>query len=153
VFGVVPWTVPFAWTPLLLASMTLARRCTAQPYAAILLSALLLVVMDMVLDPGAVAQGFWIWTRPGAYYRVPLSNFMGWFLSGVVGSVLFSWLTDSGVRGKPPPSNLLSSAFLILVFWTSVCLWSRLWIAAVIGVALVGVISFYLFQTKRTLRF
>jgi putative membrane protein len=153
VFGAVPWTVPFAWTPLLLASMTLARRCTVQPYAAILLSALLLVAMDMVLDPGAVAQKFWIWAEPGAYYRVPLSNFIGWFLSGVVGSVLFSWLAESGVRAKQPPSELLGSAFLILVFWSSVCLWSRLWIAAIIGVALAGFVSFYLFQTKRTLRF
>ncbi|MHB9285486.1 bisanhydrobacterioruberin hydratase [Halobacteriales archaeon Cl-PHB] len=42
------------------------------------------VAIDMVLDPAAVALGFWTFAESGAYYGVPLSNFAGWLLSAVV---------------------------------------------------------------------
>jgi len=42
------------------------------------------VVVDLVLDPAAVALGFWAYADGGAYYGVPLSNYAGWLLSGAV---------------------------------------------------------------------
>ncbi|HVF10733.1 MAG TPA: bisanhydrobacterioruberin hydratase CruF [Abditibacteriaceae bacterium] len=143
VLGLVPWTVPFAWSPLLLASMALAPRWSSQPLMTAVLSGLTLVLIDMVLDPAAVAQQFWTWEHPGVFYQVPISNFIGWFLSGVVGSLLFQRF--AGNRHLPP-LNLLSSGFLILCFWTSVCFWMELWIPAALGLALLIVISLYFFQ-------
>ena len=143
VFGLVPWTVPFAWSPLLLASMTIARRWSSQPVAMAVLSGLVLVLIDMVLDPGAVAQQFWTWEHPGIFYQVPISNFAGWFLTGVIGSLLFQRLVDSSLL---PPANLLSSGFLILCFWTSVCVWMESWVPAALGLSLLFLISFYFFQ-------
>jgi len=148
--GGVPWTVPFAWTPLLLAGMCLARRwtnaLTLDKYARILACALIVLAMDMVLDPGAVSQKFWRYATPGAFYGVPLSNFLGWILSGALGAILFDFLT----RGQRtlPPLDLLGSAFLILVFWTSVCAFSALWIPTLIGAILLAVISAYFFRGR-----
>jgi putative membrane protein len=42
------------------------------------------VAMDLVLDPGAVALGFWAYSGGGPVYGVPLSNFAGWVLSATV---------------------------------------------------------------------
>lgn len=42
------------------------------------------VAMDLVLDPGAVALGFWEYGADGAFYGVPLSNYLGWVLSATV---------------------------------------------------------------------
>jgi len=134
VFDLVPWTVPFAWTPLLLAAMTLARRCTTHALRAALLSALILVAIDMTLDPAAVAQGFWTWAQPGLFYQVPLSNFAGWFVSGLLGSFIFQWFVPRA--NEPSPLALLSSSFLILSFWSSACFWMALWIPAALGFAL-----------------
>ncbi|WP_156589662.1 bisanhydrobacterioruberin hydratase, partial [Halorubrum sp. CBA1125] len=41
------------------------------------------LAMDVVLDPGAVALGFWDFGG-GAFYGVPLSNYAGWVLSAAV---------------------------------------------------------------------
>ena len=30
-----------------------------------------------------VGEGYWRWTRPGAYRGIPMSNFLGWFVTGV----------------------------------------------------------------------
>ena len=36
-------------------------------------------------DPQMVAWGLWLWDRPGAYFGIPLSNYLGWFLvSGLI---------------------------------------------------------------------
>jgi len=144
VLGLVPWTVAFAWSPLILASMTLARRWSSQPVMMAVLSGLVLVLIDMVLDPAAVVQQFWTWEHPGVFYQVPISNFTGWFLTGASGSLLFQRLVDKSLL---PPSNLLSSGFLILCFWTSVCFWTELWLPAGMGLALLALISSYFFHS------
>ena len=45
------------------------------------------VAMDLVLDPGAVALGFWRYAAGGPYYAVPASNYLGWVLSATVAVV------------------------------------------------------------------
>jgi len=141
VFGLVPWTVPFAWTPLLLMTYTLAQKVSRAPSAVPLTSALLLVMIDLVLDPAAVGQKFWAWSEPGPYFGVPWINFGGWLLSGFVGSCLFQQSLKWNGRSVPlsivaAPTALLSSGLLILTFWTSVCFWMELWVPATLGVCL-----------------
>src|SRR5690606_22409311 len=94
---------------------------------------------------GATAQGFWIWKNPGVYYGVPLINFLGWFLSGVIGAFLFAQLTRNRTA---PPVEFLSSTFLILCFWSSVCFWMQLYIPAALGVLLLFLIGKYFFQNS-----
>jgi putative membrane protein len=143
VFGVVPWTVPFAWSPLLLAAMAMASRWSQSPRAKIVIAALFLVAIDLVLDPAATAQKFWVWKTPGFYYGVPTINFFGWFLSGVIGAWLFS--NFARTNEKTPPA-FLSSAFLILCFWSSACFWMKLYFPAALGVLLLIVIGKYFFS-------
>ena len=52
------------------------------------------VAVDVVLDPGAVALGFWQYFGETAFYGVPLSNFRGWVLSAAVAVVVFDWAFD-----------------------------------------------------------
>ena len=137
-FGVTPWTVPFAWSPLVLGAMALAARPTRSTAALCAGAMLWLLLFDGVLDPGAVAQKFWRYDAGGWYYGVPLSNFGGWVLSGVLGALIF--YRGSGRRADVP-LTLVSSVTLILAFWTSVCLFSDLWIPAGLGAALLASIG------------
>jgi putative membrane protein len=134
--------VPFAWTPILLACFSLARRTVREPLRLFALTALLTVVVDLTLDPGAVSQGFWTFDAPGAYYGVPLSNFVGWLLSGAIGAAILQGFVG---RDGAPPVGWMTSAWLILVFWSSVCAWSGLWIAAIVGLISLAVLSKFLF--------
>lgn len=44
-------------------------------------AAFLMVMWDLTVDPiSSTLQGLWVWTTPGAYFGVPISNFFGWFL-------------------------------------------------------------------------
>ncbi|UCE05570.1 MAG: carotenoid biosynthesis protein, partial [bacterium] len=39
------------------------------------------VVLDLFIDPIAVAAGYWVWLVKGTvYYEIPLLNFVGWFV-------------------------------------------------------------------------
>ena len=55
-----------------------ARRLIWQaPVAA----AVIAVLLDLFIDPIAVAAGYWVWRVPGkVYYGIPLLNFVGWFV-------------------------------------------------------------------------
>ena len=45
------------------------------------IAAFIMVIWDLTIDPiSSTLQGLWIWTTPGAYFGVPISNFFGWFL-------------------------------------------------------------------------
>ncbi len=124
-FDAVPWTVPFSWTPLALCALWRSK-------GNIFLSGALLVAVDLCLDPGAVAQGFWRYGAGGAYFSVPFSNFVGWMLSGTLGA----WL-GRGVNWQEAPPEARTSGLLSIAFWTSVCLNMSLWIPGLVGVALI----------------
>jgi len=45
------------------------------------IAAFIMVMWDLSVDPiSSTLQGLWVWTYPGVYFGVPLSNFFGWFL-------------------------------------------------------------------------
>jgi putative membrane protein len=87
-FGGVPLGLPVFFLPLvlnayLLCLLLLGRRADSTPLrVASVIAAVLL--MDVVLDPGAVALGFWVYPNGGAFYGVPLSNYAGWVVSATV---------------------------------------------------------------------
>ncbi len=45
------------------------------------IAAFIMVMWDLTVDPiSSTLQGLWVWTYPGTYFGVPISNFFGWFL-------------------------------------------------------------------------
>jgi Carotenoid biosynthesis protein len=46
-----------------------------------LATGLIAVLVDLFIDPVAVAIGYWVWfVRGKVYYDIPLLNFVGWFV-------------------------------------------------------------------------
>ncbi len=133
-FGAVPWTVPFSWPPLVLGALALARGKSAPTLVA--QATLWLLAFDLLLDPGAVSQRFWTYQAGGFFYGVPLTNFLGWLLSGAAGSWLL-WRLSGERFDFPPP--LISSVVLVLSFWTGVCAFSGIIVPALVGFGLLGV--------------
>ena len=134
--GLVPYLLPISYAPLVLGAVAASwQDGSGQTHRTFLIlrSALILVLMDGVLDPGAASLGFWVWPAGGAYYGVPLSNYAGWLVSGVLAAALL--LAVGRWRTAPPP-GLLESAVLALAFWTGVAVFSALILPAVLGAAL-----------------
>ncbi|WP_135821053.1 bisanhydrobacterioruberin hydratase [Halostella litorea] len=96
--GEVPVGLPVFFLPLVLNSyllVLLSLGDAARRRAVRLLATLATVLaVDLVLDPGAVALGFWAYDAGGAYYGVPLSNYAGWVLSGAVAVACFDVAFD-----------------------------------------------------------
>lgn len=136
--GLVPWTVPFAWTPLLLGCFWIASRIqslNSRPLARILATALLMVATDLVLDPVATKLGFWHWQQGGWFYGVPLQNFLGWLVSGSLGATILHF----GMRKnnfRLAPKTILLGWLLHIGIWTILAWLLRLWIPAGIGTCL-----------------
>lgn len=87
--GGVPLLIPLAWAMMAYPAWAVARLLVdgARPGAAarrIGLAAAALASWDLFLDPQMVRFGYWSWVGGGAYQDVPLQNFAGWLVVGVV---------------------------------------------------------------------
>jgi putative membrane protein len=131
-FGLVPYLLPVTYVPLVIGA-TAAAWGPHRLAPRVAIAALLLVLTDGVLDPGATALGFWTWTEGGPYYGVPLVNYAGWLLSGAISSAL---LLSIGRARTPPPPGALDSAILSLAFWTGAAVFSGLAFPAALGLVL-----------------
>lgn len=150
-FGLSPYILPVSYVPLVVGAVAAAYPTVkdwpdsafARRFPWILGSTLLLVLMDGVLDPSAAALGFWVWPGGGLYYGVPVSNYLGWLLSGLLAASL---LIRLGRWSASPPPGLLDSAIIAMAFWAGVACFSGLFLPALLGVAL------YLFLLRRRVR-
>jgi lycopene beta-cyclase len=74
----VPLLVPLGWWAFTLVALSLPKRHK------LFLAPLALVAWDLGLDPLMVNKGFWAFENGGTYFGVPLSNFVGWYVSGFI---------------------------------------------------------------------
>ncbi|MBP6005148.1 MAG: isopentenyl-diphosphate Delta-isomerase [Pyrinomonadaceae bacterium] len=145
-FGVTPWTVFLAWTPLIVGAYAVARVTFGNVIVRVIATAMIATLFDLVLDPGAVRLGFWQYAANIGFYGVPISNFVGWLVSGTLAAIvieLYLW------RAKPLlriPVQMVSSAFLIVFFWTAIAVFGGMVWPAVIGAGIVIWLAVYWIQ-------
>ncbi len=143
-FGVVPWSVAFAWTPLILAGYAIADRLFNNVFVRIVCTALILIAFDLVLDPGAVYIGFWKYADGGFFYGVPFVNFAGWLLSGIIGAIIVEISVRTFKPLLPTPAQLTLSAGFTIIFWTMISLFAGMIAPFLIGVAVTALlVGFY----------
>lgn len=143
-FTITPATVFIGWTPMVIGSLALANVIRKQHH--LLIAILTLIVLDLVVDPGATALGFWIWEEnPLTYAGVPLQNFLGWGISGAIGI----WITQQFIKTQSHPL-ILQGLLAITAFWTGVVTWQQLWAPTIIGLALSGLIHKSIAEIRKT---
>lgn len=126
--GGVPWLIPLAWLMMLPPAWAVAARIVRRGrgrlslrFLRALVAALAFTAWDLFLDPQMVTWGFWVWEQPGAYFGIPLVNFLGWFLTSFLFAFLFA-----PASFPPLTANLLLLIYALtwflqtvaqLVFW------------------------------------
>ena len=145
ILGYTPYTLPFAYVPLFIGCFYMALIIKMDKWIIIILSTLMVLVADMVLDPAAVALKFWVYESQGFFYGVPLMNFLGWILTGFLSSLITMYFLKSNIYDSNKPEGLVSSLFLILAFWSAVCLYLELILPALIGFTF---LTFILLKTR-----
>lgn len=86
-----------------------------------LIASSLMVSWDLSADPiGSTIKHAWIWTQGGAYFGVPLSNFVGWFLIVYLIFQLFAlYQRHSGLEDLDRPMNGTHYLQVIILYaWT-----------------------------------
>lgn len=132
----VPLLVPLGWFAFSVVGLALAPPGTKR-----WLAPLALVAWDVGLDPLMVSQGFWRF-EAGFYYGIPLSNFVGWGVSGLLLVTLLGWLEPRLLRDT---SRELRTVFWAQAFLISVGLlffglpWAAL--AASVAMGSVGLLA------------
>jgi putative membrane protein len=108
----VPVLVPLAWFAMAVPAREVAHAALgprSTPYTRIVCGAGALTAWDLFLDPQMVAEGYWRWARPGAYRGIPLSNFVGWFLTALAVMAVFEAALPPG---EPDPELVAEYAVM-----------------------------------------
>ncbi len=95
-------------------------ECLALPVAA----AFVMVQWDVVMDPsGSTLARSWIWYDSGGYFGVPLSNFLGWFLTTYIYFQIFALIAyrRSQKPGYSARPALFWSAPILLYLAAGLC--------------------------------
>lgn len=131
IMGILPIPIAWAWAPMVIGVASWGARLSKR--FPLVLALTLLILVDVVVDPGAVATKMWSYNPEGSFYGVPLSNFAGWVFSGLVGiSITYLFVKPSKLAEVKPETSLK----LILITWSMVALIYGMWIPFLIGVGL-----------------
>jgi len=143
-FGLVPLGLPIFFVPLvcnsyLLCLLVLGRRAERIAVRLPVVIATVLAI-DLVLDPGAVAIGFWSYPAGGAYYGVPWTNYAGWALSATVSVGLLDWgFSRSAVVERLRECEfMLDDMVSFVILWGGINLLYGNWIPVAIAALLAG---------------
>ncbi|GAB3022632.1 bisanhydrobacterioruberin hydratase [Natronobiforma cellulositropha] len=146
-FGEVPLALPLFFVPLVLNAYLLTLLVLGErrenPLVRLAAAVVAVVAIDLVLDPAAVAVGFWAFVPPGPYYGVPVSNYLGWVLSGTVAVVCVDLAFDREALLERVRSCVfvLDDLVSFVLLWGTVNLIYGNWLAALVacgfGLALV----------------
>jgi len=169
--GNVPFFSPLSFPFLAYAAFCLARRALGPAWAStragrvrtVLVSGVLMMLLDVVIDPLAVRGGRWFlghifyYPEGGLYFGVPLSNFLGWLLVGwiTVGGVAWGMSAtgrgDAGREGPGPGSPRLGIGlyYLVLAVNLSVTLWIGEVLIAAAGIVVHLAVSLLLYNVNR----
>lgn len=141
-FGV-PVVMGFAWMALVAFASDAAARMRLALWPAAFVAALWTTAADLVIDPLAVNHfGYWTWASVGTYYRIPFTNFAGWFFTALLACRCF---------GPRSQSNFWAGfvGTMILLFFASIALAHSMFPVALVGFALCA-LRLSLFSGSRT---
>ena len=152
VAGHVPFSIPLSWFYVGFACYVLgtliADRFRLTPFWAwgVGLGVWFLTVWDLVLDPAMahadLAVQFWTWSDTGPYFGMPVQNFVGWSVTGLIymGLSRMAWGGDIEPERERIPALFpfvvyVANTVFAAALSASVGLWIPILLAVVLGIA------------------
>jgi uncharacterized membrane protein len=161
----VPFMDALSFTFLAYAAFCLARGVLgrgASPVPLTVLGGVLMMLLDVVIDPVAVRGDRWflgqIFYYPdgGVYFGVPLSNFMGWLVVGAVtigGHIYWTGAHATSARGGDgfgrKPTGGIALYYAVLGFNLAVTAWIGEWALLACGLVLHATVAALLLIVRR----
>ncbi len=145
--GLVPFPIPLSWFYMVYASIAItgrilpARDSERSRVAWAFCAGAILTAWDVAMDPAmSKATTHWLWHTDGFFYGMPLSNWIGWFLTGsIVARAMMAVVSPAQFTSKVSPSRLPLVIYAINgLMPIAICFRHGLWWAAVLGLAAMG---------------
>jgi len=73
----------------------------------VLLDGMAVMAFDLFMDPIVVHRGGWVWAEQGAYFGIPIGNFIGWFLVTVIATSIFRGFEYFAPKESPSSSDFV----------------------------------------------
>lgn len=99
----VPWLVPLIWAGFIYGGYSIVSSYSmwlknGKPkghrfwniLVTAALGAMIVLAIDLVMDPLQVSAGNWEWLDAGDYFNVPAGNFLGWFMVAFLSIFIFT---------------------------------------------------------------
>ncbi len=137
--GGIPAALPLFFLPLVvnayLLSLLLFGDAARRAVVRVPVVVAAVVGMDLVLDPAAVAVGFWAYDAGGLYYGVPWTNYAGWVLSAVVSVAAVDAALDrtAVLRRLGACGFMLDDLVSFAILWGGINLYFGNWLPAALA--------------------
>lgn len=145
--GLVPFPIPLSWFYMVYASIAItgrilpARNSEKRTVAWAFCAGAILTAWDVAMDPAmSRATTHWLWHTDGFFYGMPLTNWIGWFLTGtIVARAMLAVVPPERFASQVSPSRLPLVIYAINgVMPIAICARHGLWWAALPGVIAMG---------------
>ena len=145
----VPFSIPLSWfymgfTSYILASVIVPRLWQRHhTFLSLVLGAYFLTVWDLALDPAMASNylplHFWMWHQTGPYFGMPISNLVGWSVTGLAFMGVSRLLWRSNLDPKRlviwlPFGMYAANIGFAVVLDLSASLWIPSFMAVILGV-------------------
>lgn len=149
-FDQVPLVLPIIYVALVQSayfiSKSISQKQNFSNLHSILIGSLLLMLFDIVIDPGLTINQVWTWQTSFLglnLYQVPLQNFLGWFFTSAISLTIITKLQAKSIIPQATNSNfwLLSPILFSLSFWSANTIQHNFWISSLLGIFLLIFIS------------
>lgn len=144
--GLVPLIIPAAWFMMTYPSFVIAdwiipagaawRRAQVAAIGAAVMTA-----WDLVMDPIMVRAGHWVWEIQGAYFGIPVHNFLGWWLTTFISFGVFLLLGKPALPWRDDPQFDRFAVILFALIATMHI--SNAFLGGLGGPALVGLFAIF----------
>ena len=143
----VPVGLPVFFIPLVINSFLVVNILDVKAWwKKIPMTVLIVLLIDLVLDPAAVSLGIWSYSS-SFYYGVPLSNFLGWLISGTVAVLLLESIFESSeiIERLEEQDYMLDDLVSFVFLWGFV----NLYYGNLIPVLVALFLGYLLYSTER----
>lgn len=151
----IPILIPLAWLMMLASAWAVAGAILPKRPAGsgwwyrlrfAALSGLAFTAWDLYLDPQMVARRFWLWDEPSGYFGIPWLNYLGWWCS----ATLLTLIVMPGPRELPRLRLMIIYSLTWLLQVLGLGLFWGQWGPALCGFAAMG--GFAILGWRREMR-
>jgi putative membrane protein len=143
VLDLVPYAIPISWFYMLYAALALCSRLLrmpngrGRPWLWALAAGAILTAWDVAMDPAMVHTAHWVWRDAGVFYGMPLSNWVGWFVTGtlIARAMLLVVPPERVAQGVDREALPLALYAVNGVMPVAICMRDGLWWAGSLGAA------------------